>query len=96
MSGSIHGYPACRVCRWRIALTFAAVVAGAFLLGYWSSDHRIDNKVSEAADVRIKEFVQFCDAIGVLDKAALTEAIITASEAEWEDRDDEQLEGGMK
>jgi hypothetical protein len=64
----------------------------SFLLGYWTSDRRLDAKVSGAADVRIKEFVQFCDAIGVLDKAALTEAIITASEAEWEERDAEQCE----
>jgi hypothetical protein len=76
-------------------LLAACVSAASFAAGVWVGGCRLEARVREAADVRMLEFVQYCDRLGVLDRAGLEEALVTASEAEWEDRDaDERGVGG--
>ncbi len=69
----------------------------SFSLGFWVSDRRLDERALESGRRQVEEFVVFCDRLGVLDRARLEEALITASESEWEDKDAaDQTEGGQR
>lgn len=87
--------------RWRGSLLVPAVVTIAcalfFVIGYQVGERRTEARMAAAADRRVAEFVRFVDAIGALDRRKLEEAAVTASEAEWEDRDaEERGEGGER
>jgi hypothetical protein len=77
--------------QWVLA-TLACLVS--FALGYWIADRRQAGLVDEATRRQVKEFIQFADRLGVLDRVRLEEALIIAKESEWEDKDAEQWQEG--
>jgi hypothetical protein len=90
ISDIVHRSRCLRFRRWlsKPLLTAVACVA-CFSIGYWTSDRRLPGRV----EGRIAEFLQIADSLGIIDRKRLEEAIITMSEAEWEDRDFEQNQG---
>lgn len=79
--------------QWLLIVIMASLAAGS--LGFWVSDRRLDRLAQESGQKQVEEFVKFCDKLGVLDKKALDEALITASEAQWEDRDAADRQEGV-
>ena len=65
----------------------ALACLASFALGFWIADRRQAGLVDEATRRQVEEIVLFADRLGVLDKARLEEALITAKESEWEDAD---------
>lgn len=63
-------------------------------LGYWASDRRLGRLAKESGQRQVEEFVAFADRLGALDRARIEEALIVASESEWEDEGAVQRQDG--
>lgn len=81
-----------RLC-WRSLVAAAVACIASFGLGFWVSGRRLESRALESGRRQVEEFVIFADSLGLIDRQKLEEAVITASEAEWEDRDAAQREG---
>ena len=63
--------------RWLVVVILAAA---SFGLGFWASDRRMADKVDEAAQRRIGEFVRIADSLGILDRRRLEEVLASMTE----------------
>ena len=83
-------------CLWIVATT--VVATASFLAGYCVKNHRHKGRVYEEGRRQFLEFLGIATDLGIVtvDRQKLDELVITASEAEWEDRDAAERETSVK